>query len=98
MVSVLFLSIMFIVVIALRFMLQMPLLRRELSDSVFHFSSFFIADNIVMQLFATVLPLLYSTITYFLFGLRKGWIYWFNYTWVLMLEASLCIGIGYFVR
>lgn len=97
-VSLLFISVLFIVMVALRFMLQWPLLQREVSDSLFSFSAFFTADNIVSQSFAMTLPLLYSIVAYPLFGLQKSLIPWFNFYWILVIEGSVCLGVGYFIR
>lgn len=96
-VSLLFISVLFIVMVALRFMLQWPLLQREVSDSLFSFSAFFTADNIVSQSFAMTLPLLYSIVAYPLFGLQKSLIPWFNFYWILVIEGSVCLGVGYFI-
>ena len=97
-VSILFLSILFVVMVSLRFMLQWPLLQREISDSIFSFSAFFAAENFVSQCFAVFLPLMFSVIAYPLFGLQKSAIKWITFYLVLSLEASVCLGVGYFVR
>ena len=89
---------MFIVMVALRFMTIWPLIQREISDSIYTFSAFYIAESLVTQIFATVLPLCYAIITYPLFGLRMEWISLFNYCWILIACASLCLSIGYLVR
>jgi len=96
--SLLFVSVLFIVMVALRFIIQWPLLQREISDSTFSFSAFYLADNMVTQSFATILPLMYSLIAYPMFGLQNSAIKWFNFYWIFILEASVCLGVGYFVR
>ena len=97
-ITLIFLSVMFIVMVALRFMTIWPLIQREISDSIYTFSAFYIAESLVTQIFATVLPLCYAVITYPLFGLRMEWISLFNYCWILIACASLCLSIGYLVR
>ncbi|CAG5079727.1 Oidioi.mRNA.OKI2018_I69.PAR.g9340.t1.cds [Oikopleura dioica] len=96
-VSLLFVSILFMVMVALRFMVQWPLLQREVSDKIYRFSSFFIADNIVTSFFAIVLPFLYSIIAYPLFGLQKSFMKWLTFYFVLVLESHVCLGVGYCV-
>ena len=53
--TLIFLSVLFIVMVSLRFMTTWPLIQREISDSVYTFSAFYIAESVVTQIFATVL-------------------------------------------
>jgi len=95
--SLIFLSVLFIVMVSLRFMTTWPLIQREISDSVYTFSAFYIAESLVTQIFATVLPICYGLITYALFGLKLEWLPLLYYCSVLVMCASLCLSVGYLV-